>query len=1168
MSTTDRQNRLLLAEDWKTIYQSFRYADFQSYDFDNLRRTMITYIRENYPEDFNDYIESSEYLALIDLIAFLGQNLAFRTDLNARENYIETAERRESILRLARLISYNANRNIAANGLLKIESISTTEDVIDANNNNLSNQTVIWNDATNTDWYEQFIKVMNAALPANNIFGRPVKKTNVDGISTEQYRFNANNTDIPLYTFTKSIDDKSRKFEIVSTGIDIENNTLYEEEPYPGNKISFVYRDNGQGAGSANSGFFFHFRQGTLQNNTFTVANPVPNTTVNIDSDNINNSDVWLYKLDSNGNEEALWTQVSAVEGNNIVYNNVSKGVTDIYSVLSRVNDRISLIFSDGTFGSLPKGDFKVYYRTSANEQYRINPADLQGIQIAIPYISKNNTLETLNLVLELTNVVSNADAAESNESIQSNAPSTYYTQNRLITGEDYNIGPLGVNQQIIKVKSINRTSSGISRYYDLRDATGKYSNTLMFGDDGSVYTEDLTGKFSFNFTTKTDIEAVINNRVIDIIKDNQTKNFYYSNFDRNTSVEDLNYTWSATTNDTNQSTGILQDQFDIPLALGSFTATALRFMKQGALVKFVPPEGFHFMEDGTLMAGAADHIGSKEYIWTKVVSIFEDGTTAQVDSSFGPVVFNDNIPSTAQLVEIIPVLNNDIVSDTLSQMVDQVFAFRTFGLRYDVETNNWKVILASNLDKTSTFDTAKTGDATGTNQDASWIFLFETDGETYTVSYRAVRYVFESDQQIRFYFDGNDRIYDSKTGKIVTDTIGVLSNNNKPDALTPFQKDWQWQVVSSYRTSEGYVDSKKLEIGFTDADNDGVIDDPDLFTQIVAPDYLPDTKYIFAKKFTRSNTTTFEYVDADAENIVVKTTEAAIGAYSSYDASTVFYISSTNVFKTLNTAKTALVLNIDYRAYKGRDKLRFDYRHAAAENRRIDPSSSNIIDLYLLTKTYDIEYRKWLRGDITTKPLPPSSDALFLDYGQDIKKIKSISDEIIYHPVKYKPLFGSYADNDLQATFKIVKNPNRVVNDNDIKSRLIDSINEFFALENWDFGETFYFSELAAYIMKQVAPDISSIVLVPKSETQSFGSLYEIKSENDEILISSAQVSDVEVIDSITAARLKASGNVVTSENVANTGVQSTSTSTTTYVTDSGSSSSSSSSGSGGSSY
>jgi hypothetical protein len=176
---------------------------------------------------------------------------------------------------------------------------------------------------------------------------------------------------------------------------------------------------------------------------------------------------------------------------------------------------------------------------------------------------------------------------------------------------------------------------------------------------------------------------------------------------------------------------------------------------------------------------------------------------------------------------------------------------------------------------------------------------------------------------------------------------------------------------------------------------------------------------------------------------------------------------------------------------------------------------------------------------------LPPSSDALYLNYGQDIKKIKSISDELIYHPVKYKPLFGSLADEDLQATIKIVKNTARVVNDNEVKSRVIDSINEYFALENWDFGETFYFSELAAYVMKQVSPDVASIVLVPKSETQVFGSLYEIVCENDEIFVNAANVSDVEVIDSITAARLKATGTVVTSDDVLNTGIQSSVTNT-----------------------
>ena len=79
MSSTDRQNRLLLAEDWTKVYQSFRNAEFKSYDFDSLRRVMITYLRNNYPEDFNDYIETSEFLALIDIIAVSYTHLTLPT---------------------------------------------------------------------------------------------------------------------------------------------------------------------------------------------------------------------------------------------------------------------------------------------------------------------------------------------------------------------------------------------------------------------------------------------------------------------------------------------------------------------------------------------------------------------------------------------------------------------------------------------------------------------------------------------------------------------------------------------------------------------------------------------------------------------------------------------------------------------------------------------------------------------------------------------------------------------------------------------------------------------------------------------------------------------------------------------------------------------------------
>ena len=158
MSSTNRQNRLLLTEDWERVYQSYRNAEFKSYDFDTIRRTLINYIRQNYPEDFNDYIESSEYLALIDMIAFLGQNIAYRIDLNARENFIELSERRESVLRLARLLSYNARRNQAANGIIKVETVSTTENIMDSNNLNLSGQTVTWNYPGNVNCMNNLLK--------------------------------------------------------------------------------------------------------------------------------------------------------------------------------------------------------------------------------------------------------------------------------------------------------------------------------------------------------------------------------------------------------------------------------------------------------------------------------------------------------------------------------------------------------------------------------------------------------------------------------------------------------------------------------------------------------------------------------------------------------------------------------------------------------------------------------------------------------------------------------------------------------------------------------------------------------------------------------------------------------------------------------------------------
>ena len=1161
MSSTDRQNRLLLAEDWKRVYQSYKNAEFKSYDFDTIRRTMVQYIRQNYPEDFNDYIESSEYLALIDLVAYLGQNLAFRTDLNARENFLETADRRDSILRLARLISYNPTRNQCANGLMKIVGISTTENIVDSNNLNLSGQTVSWNDAGNTNWYEQFIKILNASLAENEKFGNPVKSENIDAVPTSQYRINANSVDVPVYAFNKSVNGQNLPFEIVSTSFN--EGSVIEESPLTGRKFSLLHKDDGKGNASNNTGFFTHFRQGVLDNGDFTIDVPSDNQSVAIESSNVNNTDVWLYQLDvDTGLEDTEWTKVDAVTGNNVIYNSTSKNLRNIYTVLSDTDDSISLKFADGIFGNLPKGSFKVYYRRSKNQNIRITPADMQNIQVDVQYVSSNNQVEVLTLTLGLQYTVDNATPSETNDNIRLNAPATYYTQNRMITGEDYNVAPLGTNQEIIKVKATNRTSSGISRYYDLIDATGKYSNTNVFGADGVIYKEETENVDSFSFTTQTDIEGVIINQLEPLLSKNQTRNYYLEKFPK-ILLTDLIPVWQQVTNATNESTGKLIDDVNIlDYQVGTYTASQLKYIEPGAMIKFVAPAGKHFMEDNSLMNGAADHPGSKEYIWTSIVSVYNDGVN-NTSTGAGAIKFNDVIPTGAIVSEILPKFAKQFSDDVKTIIIDQAFAYNNFGIRYDVQTRKWNVIDENNLNVYGDFNVGKTGDESNQQLDSSWIIKCINDGATYTITYRGLRYVFESKKEVRFFYDSADRNFNAKTGTTLQDKVSVMSVNTKPDSNNAFNNDINFAVSTEYRTLSGYVDSAKIELTQFDSDQDGIVDNPNAFDLVVDPATNTTTKYIFQKLINDSDgTQRYAYVDATSEKIYVRQT--SVGAVGDYPNGSIVYLIDSNSFKQVNTTTNTTANVSNYVAHIGRDNVKFQYVHTVDGNTRLDPSSSNIIDMYILTRTYDIDFRLWLAGATATQPALPSSDSLYTNFNTPLAKIKSISDTIVYHPVKYKILFGSQADTSLQATFKIVKNTDQVTNDSDIKSRIVTAINQFFALENWEFGDTFYFSELSTYVMNQLAPDVSTFVIVPKEGSKAFGSLFEIKSENDEIFISGAKVSDVAIIDAVTASKLRADGNITMNSSTVSTLSGTLPTSTTSSTSSSSSSSGGSSGGSG----
>ena len=579
MARTTRQTVVFGVEDWKRIYQTYREADFQSYDFEALRKSFIDYLRQYYPETFNDYIESSEFIALLDVIAFMGQAMSFRNDLNTRENYIDTAERRDSVVRLANLVSYTAKRNTAANGYLKVFSVQTTENVVDINGINLSGATINWNDPTNFNWAEQFTAVINASLIDTQRIGHPGNRATIVGVDTNEYTVNLVPGFLPVVPYTATIDGVNMPFEAVnSTSVGTAGTApfIYEPAPQPNGQFNVLFRNDSLGFDSANTGFFFYFKQGVLQNQDFNLAERIPNRTVNINIEGVNNRDRWLFQLDNVGTITGEWRYVESVYA--AAQEQLAPDQRKLYSTLSRANDQITLTFGDGVFSSIPVGLFRAYVRASNGLTYIINPEEMQSVVIPLSYVSRTGQLQTITFTCGITTPVSNAQARETLDEIKQRAPARYYTQNRMVNGEDYTNFPFTQFNSIIKSYALNRASIGTSRYLDLVDNTGKYSSTNVFASDGAIWEENLLPSFFFTWTTTNEVASVVTNQIQPLLSSKEFIQFYYANFTR-PDLAVLNMSWNQSTTLANETTGYFKNSLGFPVALGTYSSTNAKFI-------------------------------------------------------------------------------------------------------------------------------------------------------------------------------------------------------------------------------------------------------------------------------------------------------------------------------------------------------------------------------------------------------------------------------------------------------------------------------------------------------------------------------------------------------------------------------------------------------------
>lgn len=1233
MSIDTRHSELFSASDWKLIHQAFRQINFNAYDFDSIRAAMVEYLRVYYPEEFNDWTESDEFVALIDLLAYLGGLMAFRVDLNSQENYLDTAQSRESILRLARSLSYTPRRNYPARGLLKVISLSTDDDIIDSNGRNLNSAEIIWNDAQNPDWSEAWTLILNQALTSTNPFGNPLKTGKVNGVETQLYRFNSVPAIGNLFSFSRTIDGKNRRFEIVNCDFD-DMGTYKERMPDPLAAFHLSYRRDGQGMASPNTGFFLYCKQGQLYNELFDIQTPTENRTISLSRDNINEIDLWVQNITDTGfvADGGVWERVQTLDGlqtSNVTFNQLPGTSRNLFSAYTEQNDRVTIRFSDGQFANIPSGRMRVFYRVSDGERYTVRPADMAGVQIIVPYYNGNNIQKNLTLTLALQEVISNSTPPETDEDVKRRATAIYYTQNRMVSGEDYNVFPLQTNLAR-KLKAMNRIYSGQSRYMDLNDPTGLGNSLNVFADDGTVFKKydeqyfEVVIRPSIGQTTTEVMDSIIR----PFLSDTRMKNFMIDNYLTRPEYHSTAapYFVVAVAGATQTGTFYRHSDLSLPgvlqkvgLAIPDTEPLLARLITEGAVIKF------------------------RQSGWVGVTAIANDGDG--IVNGLGKIQFNKPVLNGDVVDVVLPNFRPDLTMAETTRISDAINSRRSFGIGFDSVKQEYYVIEPTNL---------RYGDYLHTSMrqsnDYSWLLFVQYNSDAFRVMGRGLIYAFESTSKCKFFHYNSYRSFNPRSGQAAQDTIRVLPINPTPAAA--LAEDWasnrlyaigdfvkvmkslyrctiahtsgptfqmfsgtvqQWDIVSPslgesvdfalskpYRYQDGHRDGRVVQVSFADTDVNGMPDDPEIFYSITG---YPLT---YQQTHTYNGTpTVFTYLDENTPQNLFWEKTVGIDGYDTYTPSSVqplivrrVYTSWVDVNNPYQESQvilgnvlarstplpeighadhlphesiimllgqgqfdptregenglyrvtgTVLVPIADdrtvvwdfhtgdfylkgspysrdltgkYECRFGRNDLKFQWDHVAPKNHRIDPSVTNIIDIYVLTTEYDIAFRNYLKSG-GVRPTPPSEQDLRAQFSE-LEAFKTFSDELVWRPVSYKLLFGQRAEEEVRCKFKVIKIPSTVLSDGEIKSQIIRAMNEFFVASRWDFGETVYWSDLSAYIHLRLQSSVASIVLVPTDAESQFGRLFEIPLAADEIPISAATVDDIEIITHNTAANLR----------------------------------------------
>lgn len=1257
------------AESWEKVYTAFSNINFAAFDYNTIKQSILDYIKLYFPESFNDFIESSELIAIVESFCYIAELIAYRVDVTTHENFLTTAQRRDSILKLAKLISYRASRPLPARGLVKITSVSTTETILDASGANLSGKTIRWNDTSSDTWKDQFLLVINRVLDQQ--FGTVVAsdRFQMQDVLFEIYPTVTTTNVLP---YTANVYGDSISMELVpvakQTG-DVFSGAISgitERRPSPNAQFTLLYGSDGLGDSSDTTGFFCYTKQGTLQQFTATFDGITPNISYDIPVNNINDTDVWVnnidpttgdiivksstatsvYNKDSTLGKYGEWVEVDIAHSQNIVFNTNPK--RNKYETETIANNRVRLLFGDGEFADVPQGTFDIWVRSSVDEDIVIPQSSIVDKTITFTYTDDYSQTQTFTFTVSLISSLQNASAAETTEHIRHTAPAVYYTQDRMVNGEDYNVY-LRQNPTVLKLRAVNRTFAGDSKYITWHDSSNTYENVKIFGDDGILYIQDrsieqTTPSVETNTLISTYIEPLLSST--DIFVQMVTNGVDYTKLRRVFNADEKTR---------------LVDALTPPPALRSVDMYYNTFTNEWYSIK---TNSDNMIDDMTV--GGYQIIDMNGYASSvdKAVT-YSSGTsnptaTFVISSSFGNVtvgVTATTLPTTFS--ELLSLVNTRIAqygcTATLSDgniiiKVVKNTSSPTISVVTVTETTSNKLFgnIVVSTNSSVSIKPAVSGYAYPVNFITEPLISLRqvTEQDTqFVVSRLARRIVVES--QTTSFWNANtaNRVMDYDTLRSSYDVLSILRANVNCNRDGVLQSNWNYNILGQEIVESGedagMADIHRVSVLSVDENNDHIADNLNInddvtykgianiinpkihktitsnatitlptnfvvgfddvtvtatllngnVVNVTAPVFnIPtSTTGISPDKFgiqtvpsslgwyetdatgsvlqygqvgttikivnvaqpinitIRVNEYVYFYrqsvdsewlpVSTNAENILQYVDDYLSFNYKVQKLSNVDYSTPTRTDNCTDksqsvggvySADDATVLQYDmkrqWRRYVGRNDLNFAWMHFSPRYHLVDPSPTNIIDMFIITRGYFISFKRWLEDPLAAKPDAPTPLSLRNDYSKLLDN-KMASDTVILHPGSIKLLFGDKASTALQARIKVIRSANSTMTDNQIKNTIVATVRNFFDIAGFEFGETFYFTELATAIHMDLYTEISSVVLVPTLANSQFGDLMSVFAREDEILYPDIGVEDIDIITGFNATNLRLNG-------------------------------------------